>query len=84
MGAWPKPARSARAIPSGWRSSSGSKKLDNHTHALSIYFMHYNFVRIHQALRVTPAMQAAVSDRLWDLSDIVAVVDQWEVNQSTP
>jgi hypothetical protein len=61
-----------------------SKKLENHMYALSIYFMHYNFVRIHQTLRVTPAMQAGVTDRLWDLSDIVAIVDEWEVNQSTP
>jgi hypothetical protein len=53
-----------------------SKKLENHMHALSIYFMHYNFVRIHQTLRVTPAMEAGVTDRLWDLSDIVRIVDE--------
>jgi len=41
-----------------------SKKLANHVHALSIYFMHYNFVRIHQTLRVTLAMEAGVTDRL--------------------
>jgi hypothetical protein len=46
-----------------------SKKLANHVHALSIYFMHYNFVRIHQTLRVTPAMEAGVTDRLWSLED---------------
>jgi IS1 family transposase len=56
-----------------------SKKLENHMHALSIYFMHYNFVRIHQTLRCTPAMQAGVTDKLWDLSDIVRIVDEWEV-----
>ena len=39
-----------------------SKKLENHIHALSIYFMHYNFVRIHQTLRVTPALAAGVTD----------------------
>jgi hypothetical protein len=43
-----------------------SKKLENHMHALSIYFMHYNFVRIHQTVRVTPAMEAGVTDRLVD------------------
>jgi len=58
-----------------------SKKLENHIHALSIYFMHYNFVRIHQSLRVTPAMEAGVTDRLWDLTDIVRIVDEWEVNR---
>lgn len=58
-----------------------SKKLENHIHALSIYFMHYNFVRIHQTLRVTPAMEAGVTDRLWDFSDIVRIVDEWEANR---
>ena len=55
-----------------------SKKLENHMHALSIYFMHYNFVRIHQTLRVTPAIASGLTERLWDLADIVAVVDEWE------
>lgn len=55
-----------------------SKKLENHMHALSIYFMHYNFVRIHQTLRVTPAIEAGVTDRLWSLEDIVGIVDKWD------
>jgi hypothetical protein len=58
-----------------------SKKLANHMHALSIYFMHYNFVRIHQTLRCTPAMEAHVTDRLWSLADIVRIVDEWERRQ---
>ena len=58
-----------------------SKKIENHVHALSIYFMFYNFVRIHQTLRVTPAMAAGVSDKLWELTDIVRVIDEWEVRQ---
>jgi hypothetical protein len=53
-----------------------SKKLEQHVHALSIYFMHYNFVRIHQTLRCTPAMEAGVSTKLWSLEDIVALVDE--------
>jgi hypothetical protein len=55
-----------------------SKKLENHMHALSICFMHYNFVRIHQTLRVTPAMEAGVTDRLWSLADMVGIADEWE------
>ncbi len=55
-----------------------SKKLENHIHALSIYFMHYNFVRLHQTLRCTPAMEAKVTDRLWSLEDMVALVDEWD------
>jgi hypothetical protein len=55
-----------------------SKKLANHMHALSIYFMRYNFVRIHQTLRCTPAMEASVTDRLWSLEEMVRIVDEWE------
>lgn len=40
--------------------------------------MYYNFVRIHQALRVTPAMAAGVSDRLWEIGDIVALIEKAE------
>lgn len=52
-----------------------SKKLDNHCHALSLYFMFYNFCRIHKTLKVTPAMAAGVTDRLWSMSDIVSLID---------
>jgi IS1 family transposase len=55
-----------------------SKKVENHGHAIAIYFMHYNFVRIHSTLRVTPAMAAGVTDTLWSLEDVVRVVDEWE------
>jgi IS1 family transposase len=48
-----------------------SKKVENHVAALAIFYMYYNFVRIHQSLRVTPAMAAGVSDRLWDVQDVV-------------
>lgn len=53
-----------------------SKKLENHMHAISLYFMHYNFVRIHKSLRVTPAMAAGVSKTLWEVSDIVALIPE--------
>ena len=52
-----------------------SKKLDNHIHALALYFAFYNFCRIHKTLRVTPAMAAGITDRLWTLDDIVAKID---------
>jgi hypothetical protein len=44
-------------------------------HALSLYFVFYNFVRIHKTLRVTPAMQAGIADRLWTMEDVVALID---------
>jgi len=49
-----------------------SKKVENHVHALSLYFMYYNFCRIHQTLRVTPAMAAGVTDHVWEISDIIS------------
>ena len=52
-----------------------SKRIDNHCHALALYFVWYNFVRIHTSLRVTPAMAAGVSDRLWEMKDIVELID---------
>jgi IS1 family transposase len=52
-----------------------SKKLDNHIHALALYFAFYNFVRIHKTLKVTPAMAAGITDRLWSLEDIVERID---------
>jgi IS1 family transposase len=51
-----------------------SKKLENHKHAAAIHFMHYNFCRIHQTLRVTPAMEAGVTDYVWSLEEVVALV----------
>ena len=52
-----------------------SKKIDNHIHALSLYFVWYNFARIHKTLKVSPAMAAGISDRLWSMVDIVALID---------
>ena len=53
-----------------------SKKLDNHIHALALYFAFYNFCRIHKTLRMSPAMAAGITDRLWSLEDIVAKIDE--------
>lgn len=61
-----------------------SKKAENHAHAMAIYLMHYNFCRIHQTLRCTPAMAAGVSKTLWSIEDMVAVVDQWEAARKAP
>jgi IS1 family transposase len=55
-----------------------SKKADNHCHALALYFVFYNFVRIHKSLRVTPAMAAGVTNRLWSVEDMVALVEGYE------
>ena len=55
-----------------------SKKVENHSHSVAIHTMHYNFVRIHQTLRCTPAMAANVTTKLWELSDMVNVLEEWE------
>jgi IS1 family transposase len=47
-----------------------SKKVENHAHAVSLHYMYYNFGRIHQSLRVTPAMEAGVADHVWSLEEI--------------
>jgi IS1 family transposase len=51
-----------------------SKKLENHEHMIAIYFMHYNFCRIHQTLRCTPAMEAGVSKHVWNIEEIVKLI----------
>jgi IS1 family transposase len=55
-----------------------SKKFENHCHALALYFMFYNWIRIHKTLRVAPAMAAGLTDKLMDWSDVVAMVDNRE------
>jgi IS1 family transposase len=59
-----------------------SKKAENHAHSVAIHTMHYNFVRIHQTLRCTPAMAAGVSQTLWELADMVKVLEVWEAGQN--
>jgi hypothetical protein len=51
-----------------------SKKVENHAHNVALHFMHYNFCRIHQTLRVTPAMQAGLTDHVWELDELVALL----------
>jgi IS1 family transposase len=52
-----------------------SKKADNLRAAVALYYMHYNFARIHQTLRVTPAMEAGISDHVWEIEEIVGLLD---------
>lgn len=52
-----------------------SKKVENHEAAVALHFMYYNFARIHQSLRVTPAMEAGISDHVWSLEGLVKLVN---------
>ena len=45
---------------------------------MAIYFMHYNFVRIHQTLKISPAMAAGATEKLWEMSDMVKALEAWE------
>ena len=55
-----------------------SKKVENLQAAVGLHFAHYNFVRLHKTLRTTPAMAANVTKRLWEIADIVDVLEGWE------
>jgi len=55
-----------------------SKKVENHDNAVALHFAYYNLVRVHKTLRMTPAMAAGVTDRLWEMSDLVAVIEAAE------
>ena len=64
-----------------WRSTwlvetAAMSELENHIHALALYFVHYNFCRIHKSLKTSPAMAAGISDTLWSLDDVIAKVDE--------
>ena len=53
-----------------------SKKIENHAHAVALHIMHYNFCRLHQTIKVTPAMEAGVTNQLWEIRDIVRLIDE--------
>jgi IS1 family transposase len=55
-----------------------SKRVEHHANAVSLHFAYYNFVRVHSSLRVTPAMAAGVTDRLWEMTDLVAILEAAE------
>ena len=56
-----------------------SKKIENHVHALAIYFVHYNWIRIHKTLRVSPAMAVGISKTLLSWEDILTAMDKEEI-----
>lgn len=56
-----------------------SKKFENHMHMVALYAVFYNFTKIHKTLRVTPAMAAGLTDRVWDMSDVVALIEESEM-----
>lgn len=61
-----------------------SKKIENHAHAVALHMMYYNFVRIHKTLRMSPAMASGVSNKLWEMSDIVKLIEATETTPKKP
>ncbi len=60
-----------------------SKKAENHAHAVALHYMHYNYCRIHQSLRVTPAMEAGLADHVWSIEELIALLPKPTVSKST-
>jgi hypothetical protein len=58
-----------------------SKKVENHAYAVALFTFYYNFVRIHKTLRVTPAMAAGVTDKLWEMGDVVKLIEDREAKR---
>jgi len=52
-----------------------SKKVENHAQAIAIHYMHHNFCRVHQSLRITPAIQAGLTDHIWEIAELVDLPD---------
>jgi hypothetical protein len=61
-----------------------SKKVENHAAAIALHTMYYNFVRIHQTLKVTQVMPAGLTDKLWEVSDIVAMLEHGNWRTTSP
>jgi hypothetical protein len=55
-------------------TNAHSKKVDNHRHMVALHYMHYNYCRIHQSLRVTPAQEAGLSDHIWSIEELTALL----------
>ena len=58
-----------------------SKKIENHSHMVALYTAWYNIVKMHRTLKMTPALAAGVTDRLWSMNDLVALIDAWDEAQ---
>jgi hypothetical protein len=55
-------------------TNAHSKKVENHFHAIALYFMHYNYCKIHSTIRVTPAMEAGLTDHVWEIEELLDLI----------
>jgi hypothetical protein len=65
----------------GYLSNGFSRKTQNHAAATALNYFAYNFIKIHRTLRMSPAMAAGVTDRLWDVNDLVALWESYEQSE---
>jgi len=56
-------------------TNESSKKIQNHMHAMALYCFHYNFCKLHRTIRVTPAMEAGIANHVWEIEELVALLD---------
>jgi len=59
-----------------------SKKAENHCHAVALHYMYYNYCRVHQTLRVTPAMEAGLANHVWTMDELIALLPKPTVSKS--
>jgi hypothetical protein len=75
-----------RRIPSMRRftrlTNAFSKKIENHADAVALHFMHYDFCRVHKTLRVTPANEAGISDHVWGIDELAALLENAPKSQA--
>jgi hypothetical protein len=60
-----------------------SKKIEMHAHSVALHFAYYNFCKVHQSLRVTPAMEAGLSDHVWCLEELVSLIHPASTQERT-
>jgi hypothetical protein len=65
-------------------TNAHSKKIENHIASIAIHYMHYNFCRIHESLRVTPAMESGISKHVWSVEEMVSLLDAKETKSAGP
>jgi len=53
-----------------------SKEIENHAYQVALHFMHYNFCRIHKSLRITPAMEAGITDHMWTIEEMILAISK--------
>ncbi len=68
----------ASELRAGRLTNAFRKKMENHEYAMLLHLIHHNVVRIHKTLRTTQAMAAGVTKKLWEMSDVVEMMERWE------